>query len=93
MCESKIFLDSIADVTDFVADKCPICFISQPQPESITKILQNINEKLGLIKDVKIKENYVNLEKRVAAVENASAVSSEVDHNSNSVKLIQSIEV
>ncbi|KAH0568308.1 hypothetical protein KQX54_020303 [Cotesia glomerata] len=105
-------MSDVSDVTDFVADKCPICFIPQPQPESITKILQNINEKLGLIKDVKmeihgvvkkldelnnicknLQENYVNLEKRVAAVENASAVSSEVDHNSNSVKLTQSIEV
>ncbi|CAG5090357.1 Protein of unknown function [Cotesia congregata] len=50
----RYVLDSIADVADYIADKCPICLTPQPQPESITKILENINEKLGLIRDVKM---------------------------------------
>ncbi|KAH0546663.1 hypothetical protein KQX54_013195 [Cotesia glomerata] len=40
-----------------------------------------------------LREDYINLEKCVAVVENTTAVSSEVDHDLNSVKLIEDIEV
>ncbi|XP_074107215.1 uncharacterized protein LOC141532664 [Cotesia typhae] len=108
-------LHSRSDVVKFVADKCPICPAVQSQMQSPPQsdVLEQINEKLGLIQDISKKVNgvieklddlneicktlrkdYESLDKRVTAVEDASAAaSSEVRSNVETVKQLQDIEM
>ncbi|XP_044582947.1 uncharacterized protein LOC123263967 [Cotesia glomerata] len=108
-------LHSRSDVVEFVADKYPICPAVQSQVQSPPQsdVLEQINEKLGLIQDISKKVNgviekldnlneicktlrkdYESLDKRVTAVEDASAAaSSEVRSNVETVKQLQDIEM
>ncbi|KAH0557255.1 hypothetical protein KQX54_002347 [Cotesia glomerata] len=54
-------LHSRSDVVEFVADKCPICPAVQSQVQSLPQsdVLEQINEKLGLIQDISKKVNGV----------------------------------
>ncbi|KAH0567852.1 hypothetical protein KQX54_015070 [Cotesia glomerata] len=108
-------LRSRSYVVEFVADKCPIYPAVQSQVQSLPQsaVLEQINEKLGLIQDISnkvdgvieklddlneicknLRKDYESLNKRVTAVEDASAAAfSEVLSNVETFKQLQDIEM